>query len=246
MTLYYPECHVVLKPVFEYITGQSEQLVIYARPLDVSIERNSYNKADSFSMTFDTRFLPISPAMIRSMGVEVYLYDRGRMQSPEQVTFADTKLGVVDPSGALATRPCIVGLIDDVSATFSNEGCQVTITGQDYTALFIEQKIPTHSGGKKIERKNFFGQRIDHALEALLKEADHGGAMSLKCDICGVQSGPGVYVVSVKAEGHPEYNLCQRHWTAAAEGTLSAWDLRRLQAALAERRGAEEQKGGAR
>jgi hypothetical protein len=165
---------VVLKAIFENFGETKRPIVFNAKPLSVSIQRNSYKQADSFSIELDAKDLPIAPAMIRAMGIEVYLYNKASLEQKATIAAGakgDSSLQVEK----LTLRPAVVGIVDDVEVSFGQDGRTLRIDGQDYTTLFTEHQLK--------ERKNLTGLRLDNALLKLIREVDITNQMSLTVEI---------------------------------------------------------------
>lgn len=160
--VYYPECRVVIKAVFENFGKSLRPLDFPAIPKKVTITRNSYKQPDSWSIELDGKDFPIPPSLIRAAQIEVYLYDKKGL-------FADRRLL------RSTTKPAIVGLIDSAEATFSNDGRTVKLSGQDMTSLFAAHKFQ--------KRRNFTNVRLDQALIQLIDEVDLTHAMKLVIEV---------------------------------------------------------------
>jgi hypothetical protein len=193
--IFYPECQVVLKAIFENFGETKRPIVFNAKPLSVSIQRNSYKQADSFSIEIDAKDLPVVPAMIRSMGIEVYLYNKESLKQKATFAAGAGKAGSTLQTESLTLKPAIVGIVDDVEVTFGSDGRSLRIDGQDYTTLFIEHQLK--------ERKNLTGLRLDKALEKLIREVDITGAMSLTVEFSGSLPKVGSSVTKTNKKGKP-------------------------------------------
>lgn len=167
--VYYPEAWAVLKPILETHGVTRTPYVIQVTPMSFSIKRNSYRQADSFSISVDAKTLPISPQMIRAMSAEIYLTDRDTLLAALGQKSTNLDASGQTPTEAIELRPVAVGVVDDVEVSYSDSGYELTIHGQDYTALFVE-----HVFGAK---RNFSGKRLDTALTDLMREVDLVGNM---------------------------------------------------------------------
>ena len=82
-------------------------------------------------------------------------------------------------------EPLITGLFDEAGISCSASGRWVTLSGQDYTALLIGRQWHPMAGGRarQIPPK----QRADDFAEALLREVDPNGVLSVK--VMGMRDG---------------------------------------------------------
>ena len=183
--VYYPRCTVELVLHLETYTDdnkaqQEAKTIVFApRPSNLSIVRNGYNQADSFSMTFDAKDMPISPDVIRAGNTHIQLFDN---EGNEQQG-VDNSLPIEKRSGAPgARRLTFSGVIDDVETNFDSSGQTVTIQGQDFTALFIEKRYvdSTQKGkNRKNARRRIAGStELVVFLQQSIKLAAKGAALN--------------------------------------------------------------------
>lgn len=76
-------------------------------------------------------------------------------------------------------EPLITGLFDEAGISCSGAGRWVTLSGQDYTAMLIGRQWHPLAGGRA-RRIPADGQRADDFAEALLREVDPNGILSVK------------------------------------------------------------------
>ena len=166
---YYPRCVVQIALQMETYEDETKTIVFNTEPLDLNIVRNSYNQADSFSMTFDAKDMPISPSIIRGGNVSVRVFDNEGNTAGNSVAI---------PLGGQLTQPTFSGVIDDVDMNFDKGGQTVTVQGQDYTVLFLEKRYVDSNqkgqGRRRSRRRLINNKRIDEFMEQMIKEADKG------------------------------------------------------------------------
>lgn len=125
--VFYPQCRAILSAVFDGFGGpDSDPTIVRVLPRSANVHCNGYKEADTFELTFDANFLPFSPELIRSLGVEIYLFNtRGLGDDPEQYATKDNML--------------VAGLADNVHLTLDNGGRTFICSGRDYTALLLDR-----------------------------------------------------------------------------------------------------------
>jgi len=174
--VYYPKCYVVLTLFYEDFDATSTVMdSLTVVPIDLNIERNSYSQADSFSITFDGKDLPIHPDRVRTGNVSVWLFDS---RSNEYV----------DPKTLKPDDRSIAGIIDDIDYIDNEQGSTVTIHCQDFTALFTERRYRDSDdrrrskgkGGERIYKNRVVNnQNLFAALEAMIAQVS-GGSVKLE------------------------------------------------------------------
>lgn len=137
MAIYHPDARVTLGVVLESIVGDNAPFAFPVRPQEISIFRNSYIEADTFSVTFSASHLPLTPDVIRAASAEIYLFNKLNLnQQPETVTKGeDTDLYI----NGTEVKPSIVGIVDDAQMDFDDTGRIVNLVGRDYTALYLDE-----------------------------------------------------------------------------------------------------------
>lgn len=168
--VYYPQARVTLSVIFENFGDPKNPKTFPVQPRSITVYSNNIKEADTWSVEFDARDLPISPQLIRGGSCEIYLFQTpGIGQSPEVLKAKDNPLTPL----LEGLEPTIVGLFDEVSLELSDNGRTVSIDGTDYTALFIAKQWP--------ERKRIpSGQPLDRVVKQLMSEVPGASAMSLE------------------------------------------------------------------
>lgn len=130
----YPECRINLSAVFDGFGGVDEPKVLPdIIPYSANCHLNSYKEADTWEVVFDAKRFPFSPELLRSAAVEIYLYNKDGMVTPQYW---------YDSNNLVAT-----GLVDQATLTEDKDGGKVSLSGRDYTALLIDRQWdPTKSG----------------------------------------------------------------------------------------------------
>lgn len=173
MSVWYPEARVVLSAVFDgFGPPRDAPMAFPSIPRSIEIVRNGYEQPDSWTIEFDQEDLPISPELFRAAGAEIYLYDKGALAVElGAVTGSPVRQdssGLVNPF--VGHEPQISGLADSIEVEMTDGGRRVSISGQDYTALFSEKGWRTDSKGHPDPIP--VGLRIDNVLRQLMGEVD--------------------------------------------------------------------------
>lgn len=176
--VFYPQCQCVLGVVFENFGDPKSPVAIPVQPKSASVFINSYKEADSFSVEFDAARLPVVPELIRAGSVELYFaQSRGVGQPMERTVAGERWYGSVPPT--------IVGLFDEASMDFSEDGRWVSIDGIDYTSLFTAKQwgeklkankkagVPAGMRSKRVPS----GKPLDEVLAILIDEVESAKAM---------------------------------------------------------------------
>lgn len=138
--VYYPQCRAILSVVFDGFgqrggivdpfdenDGDSKPTIIQVVPREAQCNLTGYKEADTWSMSFDAKALPISPDLIRAINVEIYMFDAGAVL-PDIASYAN------------ADNLLVAGLADNSSLTASSSGREFTCDGRDYTALLLDKR----------------------------------------------------------------------------------------------------------
>lgn len=153
--VFYPVARIDIQAVFEDHVPETERTprTFRAIPRSVSIHRNSYNQADTWQVTFNLQDFPITPEAVRAGAIELRLFelDGAYEEGVTTTVLTDDTVGI---------PPTIVGLFDDMSVDLSEQGKTVSISGTDYTALFLNR---TWSKQKRVTK----GLRLDVAMKTI-------------------------------------------------------------------------------
>lgn len=170
-SIYYPQCRAILQVVFENFGDPDAPKIIPVIPRSATINSNSYKEADTWSLEFDAKDLPVTPHLIRAGAVEIYLFQtRGIGQEPEVIV-----PGSDDVASLEGIKPCITGLFDEASVEYSDSGRSVTLDGTDYTSLFIAKQWDP----KKRVR---CGRSLEDAIRSLKAEVESADALEVVVD----------------------------------------------------------------
>lgn len=182
MTRYAPQCTINLSAVFDgFGDRDAPQVFTDIIPMSVNVHLNSYKEADTWEVTFDAKSFPFSPELIRSVAVEIYLYDAEKTGPvrKEEVKPAIPALGFQANAYAVANERAKItsatehlvttGLADQGSIQLSADGQTITMSGRDYTSLLIDRQWdPTKSGSKG---RIPVGIPLDECVQRLVDEA---------------------------------------------------------------------------
>lgn len=154
MRLYYPNARATLSIVFagNGATSDTDPFIVPVNPRGLSICRNPYRQADSWSLEFDAADLPIPPQSIRTGQVEIYLYGTDGLGDPRR---NETK----------GRNPAAVGLFDKAGCSFDESTREFSISGQDFTALFLAKKWDPRDRIRP-------GSKLSRILEELIARVD--------------------------------------------------------------------------
>lgn len=180
MGRFYPQCRVNLSVVFDGFGGKDKPQVIEdIIPLTASVNLNSYKEADTWEITFDAQRFPFSPELVKSLGVEIYLYQREDLTA--DAFYLDSPQGTFEVTGmqdfaSNATQDdrerreklIATGLVDNFVLTQDEQGGVVSLSGRDYTALLLDKQWdPTESG----KRGRIPDGPLDEVVQQLVDEA---------------------------------------------------------------------------
>jgi hypothetical protein len=185
--LYYPQCVVTLKVVFDEGQGDQDAPKIHTirgvRPKSCSVSLNGYREADTFTVEFDAASFPFTPELIRSMGVEIRMFQTDGLNGQQRQTsdaFTDEEELV------------IAGLVDDARYHADGEGRMFSCSGRDYTSLMLDRQWdPTKSG----QSGRFpVGIPIKDAVQQLVNEASNAARTGqiLNVKVVGTDENPSV------------------------------------------------------
>ncbi len=151
----YPECRINVSAVFDGFGGVDEPKVLTdIIPYSANIHLNSYKEADTWEVTFDAKRFPFSPELLRSAAVEIFLFNKEGLVTPQRW---------YDQNNLIST-----GLVDQATLTEDKDGGKVSFSGRDYTALMIDRQWdPTESGkGGRVPDGN-----LEEVVQQLVDEA---------------------------------------------------------------------------
>ncbi len=136
MPIFFPDARVTLGVVFESIREVNDPIAFPVRPQEITVYRNGYNEADTFSVKFNATHLPITPELVRAASAEIYIFNKRSIdEQPDSLTKQDDPGLFLD---GVQIKPSIVGLIDDASLDYDETGRYFTLTGRDYTSLYLD------------------------------------------------------------------------------------------------------------
>ena len=188
--LFYPQARVVLSVYFENFGNPDQGHVFPVQARAITVYNNSYKEADTWSVEFDAQDLPVTPEMIRSGAVEIWIF-QGRGIGPDnfpEVLRLNDDAATAQLEGL---EPTIAGLFDDAEIELSNDGRVVSISGQDYTQLFISKQWDPKKSGNGRGRVPA-GKPLDKVLEKLIREVDPTNTMRLSVEGDGIDTLPTV------------------------------------------------------
>jgi hypothetical protein len=127
MAVFYPRCEAQLEVVFDGRGApDTAPLLIDARPKSASVMRNGYAEADTWSMEFDARALPLDPDLIRGCAVAIFMFSAASLDDRREFAVPEHRM--------------VIGLVDEASLDLSADGQVVRLEGRDATALLLDQE----------------------------------------------------------------------------------------------------------
>ncbi len=161
MRLYYPNARAILSVTFggHGAGSDTDPFIVPVNPAGVSINRNPYRQADSWSLEFDAADLPVPPQAIRTGQVEIYLYNSDGLEDPKRNVTAGRK-------------PSAVGLFDRASCSYDEGSREFSIDGQDYTSLFLAKKWNPNDRVPS-------GRPLSRTIEEMITEVDRNRRIRL-------------------------------------------------------------------
>jgi len=207
MPTFYPQARAVLQLVLDGFSdpdADSPPLTVSVLPKACTIHKNSYKQADAWELVLDANDCPFDPDLVRSGGVEIYLFQTAGFASDPRVVSRQDPV-IADPTGlrprdpidalkldlslpdarqafTLGNAPLVAGAFDEQSLELSGSGKWVTISGQDYTAHLAGMQWPPTESGRA--RKIPTGRRVDLIMAEILAEADPDS--KLRLDVRGL------------------------------------------------------------
>ncbi len=132
---------------YEAVSPSAYQRVLDVQPYDFQVERNSPRKADTCKVTIPRSKLPISPQIIRSMGVQVFAGVHDAVEYAEACGPTGAQ-GLTVPDIVPLGRPfagesneLFRGFMDEFSMTLKEGGNIIEITARDTTGFFMDAQI---------------------------------------------------------------------------------------------------------
>lgn len=175
MPVFHPDARVTLGIVLESIQDDDRPFAFPVRPQELTIFRNSYIEADTFSVTFNASDLPITPDLIRAASTEIYLFNKRSLhEEPESIAKGSDSYLAIDGT---EIKPSIVGLVDDAQMDYDDTGRTVTLIGRDYTALYLDEEWDARF---RIQYKG----RLDKVIQRLADDVpSSAGIMRVKVEL---------------------------------------------------------------
>ena len=160
MAVYYPQCRVNLWLLPEGKESTLDNLLPIEAivPVSAEVQRNSVNKADTFSVDLDATFFPIDPKGVRTTLVSVHMQDMGDAGKVLNTRTAESRL--------------IIGHADKVDVD-RDKGI-ISLEGRDYTALLLDPAW-SDTGLGKLE----LGRGLDVIVQEVLDSVASAAALDV-------------------------------------------------------------------
>jgi hypothetical protein len=175
--IYYPNCYCNAKVVIDGLGGADSKVLTLTdlRPVSASVGLNGYNQADTFECSFFLDDLPVSPEVLRSMSVDVYMGHTAKLESDPG--------SIIVPENLKAT-----GQIDDAEISYSADGKVLRVQGRDYTQLFLDKKWPPQ---ESIET----GRELSVTIQAIVDKFQGGKGVKMAVEYRATTKQPIVGIV---------------------------------------------------
>lgn len=165
--VFYPQCAVILRVMWEDFDQKSKAILQKAYDLPIEVRRvtvniNDYTHADTFDMEIDYKQFPFDPRAIRSCGVTIFMDDVGSLYSYGSDGQAINSHKQIKPSEF--DNVIFQGFADEESITFDDTKRTVRLEGRDFTSLLIDRKYV----GEALDMT----QSLDVVLNKLLSQLD--------------------------------------------------------------------------
>ncbi len=136
MGRYFPRCVAILQCVFDgFGGGDSKPHVVKLIPRTANVHLTGYKEADTFDLSFDVRKLPFSPELLRTVGVEIFVFQtEGHVSDIEPYLQRTATVG--------ADNLAVSGSIDR-SGMRLEEGGKFRLDGRDNTSFALDKKWPS-------------------------------------------------------------------------------------------------------
>lgn len=162
MRVSYPWAAVVLKLIFE---DDEEVVTQPVFPVEVTVEKNSYNEADTAKAELNFREFPFDPRMCKSM---VMLVHMGVLATP-------TESPRIDEDNLI-----FIGFVDVNTIDFDENNTRVILEARDYTALLLDTTYP--------EEAVDIGKPLKEVIEEIL--AKEPPFAEIKVELMGIEETP--------------------------------------------------------
>lgn len=155
MAVYYPQARINISAVFDGFGGPDAPAILpNILPQSFNVHLNSYKEADTWEVSFNSKWFPFSPELIRSAAVEIYCF-----QAPDAVTPVNWNT---------EENLLVTGLVDNATLSQADGGV-VSLDGRDYTALLIDRQWDPEESGSK--GRIPVGMPLDECVQKLVDEA---------------------------------------------------------------------------
>lgn len=158
--IYYPSAILKLTVIlYDYGNSRySKPFNFTIKPFSVNINKNSYNKADTFSVMIRFEDLPFDPRLIRSLLIAIAVKDLKDLQAFTGATFEQEDV-------------VFIGYADTYNVVFDSSERMIRIEGRDFTSLLIDATFDNAnlpdpaSGGSRLRKIN-----LNRSIVAIIKD----------------------------------------------------------------------------
>jgi len=162
MRVSYPWAALVLKMIFE---DDEEVVTQPVFPVEVTVEKNSYNEADTAKAELNFKEFPFDPRMCKSI---VMLVHMGVLASPNESPRIDEN------------NLIFIGFVDVNTIDFDENDTRVILEARDYTALLLDTTYP--------EETVDLGKPLKEVIEGIL--AKEPPFAEIQVELRGIEETP--------------------------------------------------------
>jgi hypothetical protein len=153
--LFYPRCTAQVSVVFDGRGGPDiGPILLEVQPDSANVALTGYHEADTWSIEFDQRVLPLDPDLIRSAVVAVHMWAAELYDEPDRIV-PETRM--------------VIGLADEGGMTVDEDNQSIRLEGRDYTGLLLDQQWDPR---KRVPA----GRPLDRVVQEIADDAAPPGA----------------------------------------------------------------------
>lgn len=162
--IFYPKAAVNIAFATKRSNAASDLIKLEAvEPLEMTIESNGINVADTFDVELDAELFPMDPAALSAVVLDCFVGDVGRYGA-ELARTEDTRL--------------IIGSSDELSLDLGNQDRpRIQVSGRDYTGFFLD--LPWGTQGVKL------GRAFDVIIREIVARYESTSAMTVRSLVDG-------------------------------------------------------------
>jgi hypothetical protein len=208
-TVHYPTAWVNLYLLLEDLQqpGAGELVTLSGTPLELRVEKNSPQEADTIEVTVDLEDFPFDPRVLRAATIEAFVADAGS---------SDANFWRVKKPDEMRPYAVFAGVVDEPESTFDDEHRTFRLKGRDYTAYFLDAEMEPGDisyirEGKKLSFAQVLRELLDQreATQAIEIDDRDGLAAKLFPADYKVRSGEGKKGARQSRDGETIWDVVQ-------------------------------------